>query len=150
LSEITSPYLPGKPVAEAAMLFGRREAADWIELQITNKARTLILSGQPLIGKTSFVKHVGVLQNPNTRNLFVALPEPPTFSQTPDKQKKRPREKLRVQTAIDAVLQQVVEQLIPQLTQLDLATSQPIDAATPVDAATPATTVLYNLFTQAN
>ena len=145
MSEITNPYRPGEPVTTPAKLFGRQEAADWVELQISNNARTLILSGQPLIGKTSFIQHVGALQNLETFNLFVSLPGPSTLpEQVPDKQKKRSREKQSIQAVIDTILQQVVEQLTPQLTQLDLASAQPIGTSTP------ATTVMIDLFTQAN
>ena len=101
MSEITNPYRPSEPVTDPAMLFGRQEAADWVELQITNNARTLILSGQPLIGKTSFVKHVGALQNLNAFNLLASLPDPSTFpSPTPQKQKRRSREEQRVHSTI--------------------------------------------------
>ena len=31
MSEITNPYRPGEPVADPAMLFGRQDAADWLE-----------------------------------------------------------------------------------------------------------------------
>ncbi|MBN1992916.1 MAG: PD40 domain-containing protein [Anaerolineae bacterium] len=145
MSEITNPYRPDEPVVDSTMLFGRQDAADWLELQITNNARTLVFTGQPLIGKTSFIKHAGVLQNFSAVNLLVSLLEPPSFPQAAmDKKKKQPPDGHKGQLAIDAILQQVIEQLIPQLTQLHLVNPQPIDAAMPP------TTVLHNLFAQAN
>ncbi|MBN1221246.1 MAG: PD40 domain-containing protein [Anaerolineae bacterium] len=145
MSEITNPYRPGQPVVEAAMLFGRQEAADWVELQIGNNARTLVLSGQPLIGKTSFIRHVGTLQNLAAFNLLVSVPESSTFRPpTTDKQKKSPREQQRLPATVDVVLRQVIEQLIPQLTQLNLVSAQPSDPSTS------ATAILHELLMQAD
>ena len=55
------------------MLFGRQDTADWLELQFNSGNRTLVLSALPLIGKTSFLKHAGVLQNINAVHLVISL-----------------------------------------------------------------------------
>ncbi|MEM7345958.1 MAG: hypothetical protein AAF485_17095, partial [Chloroflexota bacterium] len=103
MSEFVNPYHPGEPVNDPTMLFGRQEAADWIERQIISQTRSMILSGQPLVGKTSFIRQVGTLQNFESINSTISLTEIPMGSASeplPD---------------IDTVLQKVLEQLIPQL-----------------------------------
>jgi hypothetical protein len=141
LTDTTNPYRPGEPVADPAMLFGRQNAADWIELQLAGNARTLVLSALPLIGKTSFIRHVGSLQNLETLNLAVALP---TLTLTPEPGDKRSRQEGRGQGTINAVLQAVIEQLTPQLKLLGLRLRLPDETA-----AQPATT-LRQLFAQVN
>ena len=71
MAEITNPYRPGEPVADPAMLFGRQDAADWIERQVNSNSQALVLSASPLIGKTSFVNQVGVLQSMNAVNIVM-------------------------------------------------------------------------------
>jgi hypothetical protein len=104
--DIANPYQPGQPVAAPAMLFGRQDAVDWLELQIINGARSVIFSGLPLIGKTSFFRHVGALQNFESVNVMVALPHPAEAEGQPP--------------ALNPTLQMVIEQLLPQLTDLGL------------------------------
>ena len=77
MSEFANPYRVGEPVSDPGMLFGRRDAADWIELQVVSDNRVLVLSALPLIGKTSFLKHVGSLQSLESFNLLVSLSELP-------------------------------------------------------------------------
>lgn len=126
LREITNPYRPGEPVLEPAMLFGRQDAVDWLELHITAGLRALVISGTPLIGKTSFVKHVGALQSFQAFNLLVSLSalnpvageadiDAATEPETP---------------TINSVLQSVIDQLLPQLRLLDLLPPAPIEPAT--------------------
>jgi TolB protein len=140
LTEFANPYRPGEPVADPALLFGRQNAADWLELQVAGGARSLVVSGLPFIGKTSFIRHVGVLQNLKAIHILVELSEPalPVEVGRPARRDERP------QTGINEVLQAVIEQILPQLEQqgllpnsLDGAPEQP-------------TTLLRYLLVQAN
>lgn len=123
------------------MLFGRQNATDWIEMQLIANARTLVLSALPLVGKTSFVRHVGSLQNLDTLNLAVTLSAPVLLLEAGDR---RSRQEVRGQGAINPVLQGVIEQLEPQLKLLNLSPRLPEEAP-----AQPAT-ALRQLFVQAN
>jgi WD40 repeat protein len=85
------------------MLFGRQSAADWIDMQIVSNYRTLVLSALPMVGKTSFLRHIGALQLKEATNVLVtlsAVPESPP--------------------ALNTVLQSVIDQLVPQLVQAEL------------------------------
>lgn len=115
LSEIINPYRPGEPVADPAMLFGRQEAADWVERQIEGNARTLALGGLPLIGKSSFVRHAAGLQNLAAFNLLVELSPPPAVIREGVK-----KGEAAEPGAINTMLHGVLEQLTPQLQRLDL------------------------------
>lgn len=142
-SEITNPYRPGEPVVDPAMLFGRQDAADWVEAQLSAGTRVLVLSGQPLIGKTSFIKHVGALQVGAAINLSVVTPAlwfaPPA---PPDRrQRGRAVEPGETTVTIDKVLQQILEQLLPQLKALHLLSVQ---SSTPP----PTPSALRELFVQ--
>ncbi|MCL4297896.1 MAG: PD40 domain-containing protein [Anaerolineae bacterium] len=141
MTDTTNPYRPGEPVADPAMLFGRQNAADWIELQLVANARTLVLSALPLVGKTSLVRHVGSLQNLDCLNLAVTLSAPVLLLEAGDR---RSRQEVRGQGAINAVLQTVIDHLVPQLKLLNLSPRLPEDAP-----AQPAT-ALRHLFAQAN
>lgn len=135
MTDFANPYRPGEPVADPAMLFGRQNAADWIELQLADDVRTLILSGLPMIGKTSFIRHVGALQNLAAINLRVRLAAPES--------NRRSRQEGRNQGIINEVLQEVVDQLVPQLESFDLIPLSPLDlSAQPASA-------LRHLFIQA-
>jgi TolB protein len=117
LSEFTNPYRPGEPVADAGMLFGRQDAADWIELQVNSNNRVLVLSALPLIGKTSFLRHVGKLQTLNTVNLLVSLSDLPIARAARGRGSAYPEEH---EQTINTVLQEVIHQLLPQLNSLNL------------------------------
>ena len=132
MSEITNPYRPGEPVADPAMLFGRQDAADWLELQLNSNAHALVLSGQPQIGKTSLIRHLGELQTLHTYNLLVTLPDPAAFHQPASGRRAEPRNE---RTIIDTILHQLVEQVSPQLAQLNLISPAPIDDSTPIASA---------------
>lgn len=118
MTDTTNPYRPGEPVADPAMLFGRQNAADWIEMQLLGNARTLVLAALPLVGKTSFIRQVGTLQNLETLNLAVTLTAPAT---TPESGDRRSRQEGRGPSVINAALNSVIEQLVPQLQLLNLA-----------------------------
>lgn len=133
MTEIANPYRPGEPVTDPAMLFGRQEAADWIELQIKANNQSLVLSALPLVGKTSFLANAGRLLNINALHLLVTLSTLPAASGAEQQEK-----------TLSTVLQSVTEQLLPQLTQLALIDS---DAG----LATPQTpTILREIFTLAH
>ncbi|RME76138.1 MAG: hypothetical protein D6784_06515 [Chloroflexi bacterium] len=107
-AEITNPYQPNEPVATPSMLFGRENAADWLERQITSaNARTLVVAGPPLIGKTSFARHAGALLNMQAITLLVSLAQVEPEENEAD-------------LTINAVLQAVIAQLTPQLHTLNL------------------------------
>ncbi len=126
LRDITNPYRPGEPVLEPAMLFGRQDAIDWLELHITGGLRTLVLSGTPLIGKTSFVKHVGALQSFQAFNLLVSLSElSPASNGAEVDMATEPGT-----PTMNSVLQSVIDQLGPQLKLLDLLPPEPVEPAT--------------------
>ncbi len=146
LTEITNPYHPGTPVADPAMLFGRQDAVDWVELQIQSNARVLILSAQPLVGKTSFIKHVAALQSmPQTITVSVFLPPSLAPALRQVKQHTRPSTQNEDdQPTIDAILQPLIEQLSPQLALHDLIPSQQSTTYLP-----PTTQALRELLTQA-
>ncbi|NJN96000.1 MAG: hypothetical protein HC875_18770, partial [Anaerolineales bacterium] len=141
MTDTTNPYRPGEPVADPAMLFGRQNAADWIEMQLLGNARTLVLAALPLVGKTSFIRQVGTLQNLETLNLAVALAAPVT---TPESGDRRSRQEGRGPSVINAALNSVIEQLVPQLQLLNLA-PQPAG-----EASTQPATALRELFTLVN
>lgn len=123
------------------MLFGRQDAADWIELQITSNNRTLVLSALPLIGKTSFLRHVGALQNLEVLNLLVSLSDLPVAETVGAKRLPGKGEK---EQTMDSVLQSVIDQLVPQLTLLDLVNSQQVPTLPQM------TSTLRELFIQIN
>jgi hypothetical protein len=141
LRDIANPYRPGEPVTEPAMLFGRQEAADWLELQITGGARTVVLNGAPLIGKTSFVKHVGAIQNLQAYNLLVSLKATQPLVEELDKQQSK---ETKSPTTINTVLQAVIDQLTPQLSLLDLISPEPTEPLSQTASE------LRKLFAQAN
>ncbi len=109
MTEITNPYPLGEPVRDPAMLFGRQDAADWIELQIASGNHALILNASPLVGKTSLLKHMGSLQNIAAFNLQVSLSEMPLASPS------GPAEQ-----TLYTVLRLMIDQLVPQLATLNL------------------------------
>jgi len=123
LPDITNPYRPTEPVADPTMLFGRQDAIDWLETQLNNNVRAMVLSALPLIGKTSLIKHVGALQNLKTINLLVSLPTPKEES------KANLRTDLADSSSINTVLQLMIEQLVPQLRLLNLISSQRLDTS---------------------
>jgi TolB protein len=141
LRDIANPYRPGEPVTEPAMLFGRQEAADWLELQITGGARTVVLNGAPLIGKTSFVKHVGAIQSLQAYNLLVSLIDTQPLVEELDKQQSK---ETKSPTTINTVLQAVIDQLTPQLLLLDLISPEPTEPLSQTASE------LRKLFAQAN
>jgi TolB protein len=112
LTEQANPYRPGEPVADPAMLFGRQNAADWIELQLQTNARVLVISAWPLIGKTSLIKHIGALQNQPAHHLLVDLSALPLTIQTGNR---RTSTQEPVQTSLNTALELVINQLTPQL-----------------------------------
>ena len=126
MSEITNPYHPGEPVSDPNMLFGRQDAADWIELQLRSTARALVLSAQPLIGKTSFVKHVEMLQNHTVLSLSVFLPDSLAIAieQANKQPKRRSKQADDEPVTIQTALRPIIEQLLPQLALQDLIPSQ--------------------------
>ena len=135
MAEITNPYRPGEPVTDPAMLFGRQDAADWIELQVKGGNQTLALSASPLIGKTSLVRHVAVLQSMNAINMVVS-----PVALSPAETNGSADEALK--PTLNAVLDSVIDQLVPPLSHLRL-----IDLQTKADAAQAAAT-LRELFGQ--
>jgi Tol biopolymer transport system component len=142
LQEVANPYRPGEPVIDPAMLFGRQDAADWLERQITGGARILILSALPLIGKTSFLRHVGALQNLPAYHLLVSLPN--VAPDTPVNAPSPGHEKEAEPGTLNTVLQSVIDQLMPQLSHFNL--TSPAYTNTPMQPAT----TLRHLFAQAN
>lgn len=135
MTEITNPYHPGRPVADVALLFGRQNAADWIELQLDGNNRTLVLGASPLIGKTSFLRHVGALQNINVLNLLISLADASTRHPAGPEQDD--------EQTLYSVLRSIIDQLIPQLTALNL-----LDADYRLTSPQ-MTSVLRDLFAQA-
>ncbi|GAB4451842.1 MAG: hypothetical protein Kow0031_34370 [Anaerolineae bacterium] len=106
MSEFSNPYRPTEPVADPAMLFGRQDAADWLDLQIGGNSRVLLYSATPLVGKTSFLRHIGALQARPTLNVRVSLAEArPSDGSAP---------------SLNMVLETTLGQLVPQLALLDL------------------------------
>lgn len=112
------------------MLFGRREAADWIELQTASNNRTLVLSALPLIGKTSLLRHIGALQENPLLNLLVSLSELPLLKDGGAGQARRGDEEK--QQTVSTVLHAVMGQLVPQLRLLNLVDSPPTLTSTQV------------------
>ena len=104
------------------MLFGRQDAADWLELQISGNARVVLFSGSPMIGKSSFVKHAGSLHNLQALNLLVSVAERPAAGngESPELAEITP-------PTINSVLQSVIDQLMPQMTLFDLAPTTPLE-----------------------
>lgn len=139
MSEFTNPYRPGEPVTDPTMLFGRQDAADWIELQIHSNNRILVLSATPLIGKTSFLQQVSTLQNNGFFNLIVSLADLPLFKNIGN----RPANSIEQEQTISTVLQSVLGQLTPQLRLHSL-----IDTPVP-SSSTQLASVLRGLFAQA-
>ncbi len=138
--DFANPYRPGEPVADPAMLFGRQNAIDWIELQLAGGARSLVLSALPRIGKTSLLRHINALQTTATLNLQVALAHVPLPTQSGHLNRRPEREEV----GINELLPAIIEQLLPQLAELRLATALPADIS-----SQPAST-LRQLFAQAH
>ncbi|MCB0173010.1 MAG: PD40 domain-containing protein [Anaerolineae bacterium] len=141
MSEFTNPYRPGEPVTDPAMLFGRQDAADWIELQINSNNRILVLNAMPLIGKTSFLRHVGVLQNNGFFNLLVSLADLPLGKSTGRRAGTNGQDQ---DQTVSTVLQSILGQLAPQLKLHSLIDAMPKLSSSPQVAA-----VLRSLFAQA-
>ncbi len=147
LSEIANPYRPGEPVADAAMLFGRQDAADWLERQIRSNVRVLVLSALPLIGKTSFIRHVGALQNLEAVNLLISLSAitvslPPADKTGERRGRERP-EKKEERKSINTVIQLVIDQLLPQLNEFNL-----VPPGSGEDSPAQTVSLLYELMAQ--
>ena len=140
MSDISNPYRLGEPVVDPAMLFGRQDAADWLDLQITGQNQTLVLSALPMAGKTSFLRHVGTLQSLKSLNLLISLANLPIAQ---SRKGKRPPD--ANEQNLNAVLQAVIDQLLPQLTQLNL-----LDMPAQMPALPQMASILRELFTQAN
>ena len=100
MSNLTNPYRFNQPVNDPAMLFGRRDALDWLERQLYNNAQTMVFSALPLIGKTSLIKNVGAQATINGLHLIVSL-----FVPHPDG---------RESSSLNSVLRSVTEQLTTQ------------------------------------
>lgn len=132
MSEFTNPYRPGEPVADSGMLFGRQDAADWIELQVNSNNRVLVLGALPLIGKTSFLRHVGNLQTLNAVNLLVSLSDLPIARAARGRGSAYPEEN---EQTINTVLQEVIHQLLPQLNTLNLILPPPKIGSSQVGSA---------------
>ena len=113
MAEIINPYRPGEPVSDPAMLFGRQEAADWIELQVSSNTPALVLSGSPLIGKTSFLRLASKLHNLDAVNLIVSLADLPEVENSESPQE-------RTLPDLNTVLSSVIDQLLAQLVHLRL------------------------------
>jgi TolB protein len=137
LTDITNPYYSGEPVKDPTRLFGRQDAADWVELQIAGNNRVLVLSASPLIGKTSFLLHAGTLQYTDALNVLVSLSDLPVVGAGRSI-------KGQDEQTLNPVLQAIIDQLIPQLQQQNLLAPQ-YEPALPQMAST-----LRELFTQAN
>ncbi len=95
------------------MLFGRQDAADWVELQISGNNHALILNASPLIGKTSFLKHIGALQTMPAFNLLVSL-STLALDTSPQGEPEQ---------TLYTVLRAIIDQLLPQLALLNLIDS---------------------------
>jgi Tol biopolymer transport system component len=91
------------------MLYGRQDAADWIDLQLTANHRTMVLSGVPLVGKTSFLRHVTALQLRPSLNVIVSLTSRLGEDNEP---------------SLNEVLRNTVEQIRPQLVREKLLDAQ--------------------------
>lgn len=130
MSEFSNPYRPGEPVIDPAMLFGRQSAADWIDQQIASNYRTVALSALPLVGKTSFLRHVSTLQLRPTLNLLATLSLPAASRES--------------QPALNPLLQAVISQILPQLVQHKLI------AASSAPALPQTASALRELFARAN
>lgn len=137
--DFANPYRPGEPVADPAMLFGRQNTIDWIELQLTGGARSLVVSALPRIGKTSLLRNISLLQNMEAINLQVAL----AYVPLPAQSSRSSRQPEREAVSINDLLPAVIEQLMPQLAEQRLVTVLPADIT-----SQPAST-LRQLFAQA-
>ena len=84
------------------MVYGRQDAADWIDLQLTANHRTMVLSALPLVGKTSFLRHVTTLQVRPSLNVVVSLANGLGENNEP---------------SLNELLRTVVEQVQPQLAE---------------------------------
>ncbi|MDX1520388.1 MAG: hypothetical protein R3264_02020 [Anaerolineae bacterium] len=125
MTEISNPYRPGEPVANPEGLYGRHDAADWIEFQIVSGTRAMLLGGRPYIGKTSFVRNAGALLADNYVNLTVSMPEALTIeSPEPVRSRRRSPAVVEPDLTIETVLERFFEQLIPQLSLHDLISAE--------------------------
>ena len=141
MSEITNPYRPGEPIVDPAMLFGRQDAADWIQLQMEAEAHVLALSAQPYIGKTSFVRHAGGLFSGEVINVVVNLPRSLLAAASEGQGSKQRRTSSDESISLATVLEAVISQLLPQLALHHLITSDEARRSLPATA-----TALRELF----
>ncbi|MDM8532117.1 hypothetical protein QUF63_13175 [Anaerolineales bacterium HSG25] len=110
MADISNPYRPNEPIDDISMLFGRQDALDWLERQLNDNSRSIVLSGSALIGKTSLVKIASQRQQQDIFNLIVSLYLPANEE----------RHRGEVQHSVEAVLRLVLEQVSTQLRLLDL------------------------------
>jgi len=132
LTEIANPYRPGEPVVDPAMLYGRQDAADWIERQIGSDAHSLILNAMPLIGKTSFINHAHTLFNLPAHHLRISLSEMSPPAIWSDESNLEPEA-----SPINRVLHKATDQLLPQLLQTKLITPAQVEATVRSASALP-------------
>ncbi len=138
MTDSSNPYQPYEPVADPAMLFGRQDVMDWLERQINNQARSLVIKGLPLIGKTSLIRHVSfgdASPLADSYKIIVTLYTPQAAQPTG---RNRPAE-----SKIDNVLQPCLEQIATQLQLLGLI------SAPQLDFTRQPTTLLRDLLAQA-
>jgi Tol biopolymer transport system component len=122
LTEQANPYRPGEPVTDPAMLFGRQNVADWIELQLQTNTRILVISALPLIGKTSLVRHVGGLQSLPVYHLPLSLADLPLPAENSSRRGQRPESSpITLNTVLQLVIDQVAAPLNLTVPQLDSA-----------------------------
>ncbi|MDM8529275.1 hypothetical protein QUF58_13855, partial [Anaerolineales bacterium HSG24] len=134
MADISNPYRPNEPIDDVSMLFGRQDALDWLEQQLNENSRSIVLSGSTLIGKTSFVKVASQQQQQRSiLNLIVSLYLPAGEE----------RQRGEVQHSVEAILRLVLEQVSTQLRLLDLIGGH-------YDNRGQASFVLRELFTEAH
>lgn len=135
--DTSNPYRPNEPVTDATMLFGRQDAIDWLERQLNNNARTLIIKGTPLVGKTSLIRQVEAYQQVKAFNLVIALYSPEALENTA-------RSSSNQGNGLDVVLRHCVEQCATQLRLLNLLSIEQLNLSTSPSTA------LRELLTQAS
>jgi TolB protein len=58
MPDIANPYIPGQPVDNPELFFGRREALASVREHLTRGRRVFVLSGAPRIGKSSLLRQL--------------------------------------------------------------------------------------------
>ncbi len=68
MPDVGNPFIPGQPVSNPQLFFGRQEAITWIRENLVKDRRLILISGAVRIGKSSLLRQLS-LYLPDTYNI---------------------------------------------------------------------------------